>query len=404
MTESMYIARSSDEEMVKKAEHGGAVSSLLKFALESGRVDSILAVKARDGDRFDGEPALITKPEELMETAGSLHFSSPNIARFIKEYLDGASNSKTAVVVKPCDAKAIIELAKRNQIDLDNLLLIGVNCTGTLPPARSKKMLVDEFEVNPASVVAEDIEDNKLIIILKDGTEKERDLAKLEEQGYGRRDNCRRCETNIPTMADIACGKWGTTDKNTTFVQVCSEKGADLVEAAIQGGVIKAKQPSAANIEARKNKDEAARELARQCRDKDFAELEGATTEERFNYWNEQFSRCIKCYGCRDACPICYCKSCMLEADRGFVDPGEVPPNAIFPMVRITHVMNSCVNCGQCQDACAMEIPLSRLIFLLSIKLGDIFHYEPGMDVNVPPPMATVPDEEMSLPDVEVAL
>jgi len=404
MTEDMYIARSSDEEIVKRAEHGGVVSSLLKFALESSRVDSVLAVKARDGDRFDGEPALITDPKELMETAGSLHFSSPNIARFIKEYLDGAANSKTVVVVKPCDAKAIIELAKRAQIAIDNLLLIGVNCTGTLPPAKSKKMLVDEFEVNPASVVAEDIEDNKLIITLKDGTEKERDLAKLEEQGYGRRDNCRRCETNIPTMADIACGKWGTTDKNTTFIQVFSDKGADLVNAAIQGGAIQAEQPSAANIEARKNKDEVARELARQCREKDFAELEKMTPEERFNYWTEQFGRCIKCYGCRDACPICYCKDCILEAHRGFVDVGEVPPNTIFPMIRITHVMNSCVNCGQCQDACAMEIPLSRLIFLLSTKLGDIFHYEPGMDVNVPPPMATVPDEEMSLPDVEVVL
>ncbi|GAI33808.1 unnamed protein product, partial [marine sediment metagenome] len=113
MKGDMYIARSSDKEIVEKAECGGAVTSLLKFALESGSVNSVLTVKARDGDRYDGVPVLITDPKELIETAGTLHCTSPNIARFIKEYLDGASSMKIAVAVKPCDAKAIIELAKR---------------------------------------------------------------------------------------------------------------------------------------------------------------------------------------------------------------------------------------------------------------------------------------------------
>jgi len=125
--------------------------------------------------------------------------------------------------------------------------------------------------------------------------------------------------------------------------------------------------------------------------------------DERFSYWFGQFSRCIKCYGCRDACPICYCKDCFLEADRGFIPPGEVPPSVMFPMVRITHVMDSCVNCGQCQDVCTMELPLSRLIFLLSKKLSNIFKYEPGMDVTVLPPLRMVTDQELSVSGVEVA-
>jgi len=403
MKGDVYIAHSSDKEILEKAEHGGAITSLLKFALESGRVDSVLAVKARDSDRYDGIPLLITDQKELIETAGSLHCTSPNIARFLKEYMDGASGLKIAVVVKPCDAKAIIELAKRNQINLDNLLLIGVNCTGTLPSAKAKKMFKEEFEVDPADVVAEDIEDNKLAIRLKDGTKKEKDLAGLEERGYGRRDNCRRCETNVPVMADVACGKWGTTDRNTTFVEVCSEKGAEFIEAAIEAGDIEVEQPSSGAIETRRKKDEAAIELARQWQEKDFAGLEEMSTEERFNYWISQFNHCIKCYGCRDACPICYCKDCILEADRGFVPAGEIPPDIMFPMVRITHVMDSCVNCGQCQDVCPMELPLSRLIFLLSKKLASIFKYEPGMDVNALPPLRTATDQELSLEGVEVS-
>ena len=399
-----YIARSSDKEILEKGEHGGVVTSLLKYALESGRVDAVVAVRARDGNRYDGIPVLVNDPKEVVKTAGALHCTSPNIARFLKEYLNGASDQRIVIVVKPCDAKAIIELAKRNQIALDNLLLIGLNCTGTLPSARAKRMLKDEFGVvDPADVVAEDIEDNRLVIRLKDGTEKDKNLSDLEQKGYGRRDNCRRCETNIPVMADIACGKWGTEGKNATFIEVCSEKGSELIEAASQAGAINIEQPSAEAIESRRKKDEEARELSHQWQEKDFGSLEQMAADERFNYWLGQFSRCIKCYGCRDACPICYCKDCFLEADRGFVPPGEIPPDIMFPMVRITHVMDSCVNCGQCQDACTMELPLSRLIFLLSKKLGDIFKYEPGMDVNKLPPLRTVTDQELSLSAVEVA-
>jgi len=71
--------------------------------------------------------------------------------------------------------------------------------------------------------------------------------------------------------------------------------------------------------------------------------------------------------------------------------------------MRITHVMDSCVNCGQCQDACPMEVPISRLIFLLSKKIGAIFKYEPGMDATELPPLRTITDQELSIDGVEVA-
>jgi formate dehydrogenase subunit beta len=402
MKGKMYLAKSSDDTILNSAECGGAVTSLLKFALDGKRVDAVVAVAARDGNRYDGLPLVIAESEEVVETAGALHCASPNIARFVKEYLDGASDSKIAVAVKPCDAKAIVELAKRSQINLDNVLLIGLNCTGTLPSAKAKTMMKVEFEVDPADVIAEEIEDNKLIIRLKDGTEKERDLAELEEKGYGRRENCRRCETNIPVMADIACGEWGAMDKNTTFIEVCSERGADFLKAAIEAGCIKAEEASNDAVESRKKKDEAARESALRWQEKDFGSLKAMTADERFNYWFGHFNRCIKCYGCRDACPICYCKDCYLEADRGLVAAGEVPPDIMFPMIRATHVMDSCVNCGQCEDVCPMELPLSRLIFMLSKELGVIFNYEPGMDVSALPPLRTITDAELAIEGVDL--
>jgi len=402
MKGDMYLARSSDDEIHKKSECGGAVTSLLKFALESKMVDAVLAIKARDGNRYDGIPTLITDPEAVIETAGSLHCVSPNIARFLKEYLNGASDMKIAVVCKPCDARAIIELAKRVQINMDNLTLIGLNCTGTLPSATAKRMFHEEFGVNPADIIREDLEEGKLTIMLKDGTEKQKDLDELEQKGYGRRENCRRCDINIPIMADIACGKWGTDGKKSTFIEVCSERGADLIDKAIEAGYLKVEKPDSKAIESRKKRSEEEILLAKKWQEKDFASLREMSTEEKFNYWRGEFSRCIKCYGCRDACPICYCKDCILEADRGIVAPGEIPPDIMFPMIRSVHVMDSCVNCGQCEDVCSMDLPLARLIFMLNRELGDIFKNEPGMDVNAPIPLKSVTDEELAVAGVEL--
>ena len=403
MKGDVYLAWSANEENLAKGECGGAVTSLLRFALESKGVDAVLAVKARDGNRYDGIPVLITDPQEVIGTAGALHCASPNIARFLKEYLDGAFDLRIAVTCKPCDAKAIIELAKREQINLENLLLIGLNCTGTLPPVAARKMFEEEFGINPADVVGEDIEDGKLTVRLKDGTERERDLAELEEKGYGRRANCRRCETSIPTMADLACGKWGVVDRKATFIEVCSEKGSDLVGSAIEAGCILVEQPDDEAVEIRKRKIEVATELARKWQERDFAPFKAMSLDERFDYWFGQFSQCIKCFGCRDACPICYCKDCWLEPDRGFVLGGEIPPDAMWPMVRAIHVMDSCVNCGQCQDVCSMNLPLSRFIFMLNREIAAIFKYEPGMDVETLPPCRIVTDEELSISGVELA-
>ncbi len=404
MKGDMYLARSSNEEILERGDCGGVVTSLLKFALDTKRVDAVVAIKARDGNRYDGIPVLISDPEEVIATAGALHCVTVNIPRYIKEYLDGAFDMRLAVVGKPCDIRGIIELVKREQINLDNLFLIGLNCTGTLSPVIAKKTIVEEFGTDPLDVVYEDIEDGKLIIKLQDGTEKMKELKEMEEKGYGRRENCRRCEVKIPTMADIACGKWGVTNnKKATFVELCSDKGAELFEEAIKAGYINVEQPDDKAIEERRKEEQEAIESALNWQETDFAPLRDMAVEEKFDYWWGQFSQCIKCYGCRDACPICYCKDCTLEADRGVVTPGEVPPGAMFPMIRIAHVMDSCVNCGQCQDVCPANIPLARLTFMLNKELCHIFRYQPGADVETRPPLRSVTDGELAMPGVELA-
>ncbi|MGY5858333.1 MAG: Coenzyme F420 hydrogenase/dehydrogenase, beta subunit C-terminal domain [Candidatus Thorarchaeota archaeon] len=402
MSNAMYIARALDESLLERGETGGAVTSILKCALKTKQIDGVITVKAKNNDRFSGIPIFITDPDDLDDTVGSLHCSIPNTVRFLKEYLDGGLSKKLAFVGKPCDIRAIIELQKRHQIEVEGLILIGLNCTGTISPATARVMYQKEFKVDPNDVIREDIDDGTFTITLKNGKTKSKDLAKLEKKGFGRRDNCQRCEINIPTFADIACGKWGadSEEKPGAFIEVYSAKGRSLVEEATSKGYIEVDKPSSESVNLRQEKDRVETERALAKRAQDFDPIMAMSYSERLAYWVQEFEKCIKCYGCRDACPICYCDDCLLEANKNFLEAGVIPPNALFPLTRLAHVADSCVNCGQCQDACPMELPLSKLFSLLNARLSDVFDYTSGTDIEQGPPLNTAMVEEMQIDDV----
>lgn len=398
MKDKLYLAWSAGKAPAESI-GGGVVTALLRFALESGRADAVLTVK-QNADRFDGVPAVVTDPAQLEATAGNLHCATPNIVRCLKQYLDGAFTRKIAVVCKPCDARGIIELAKRHQVNPDNILLIGLNCTGVLAPLTAKRMYREEFDLDPAAVRDERIfpPGNKYFADLHDGTTITKDLYELETKGFGRRDNCRCCEVNIPRMADLAIGKWGTHGKPVSFVEACTDKGAAFFNAAVEAGLVKREKPSADIIAEREKFDKASIKVAKEWQERIYGPYRAMTTAARREYWFSQFDRCIKCYGCRDACPICFCKECVLEADRGVVPKGIVPPENVFGLTRAMHVADSCVNCGQCQDVCPVEIPLATLIGMLNQDIKGIFGYEPGMDLESKPPLTMIESDEAHLP------
>ena len=85
MSNEMYIARSTDDTIREKGESGGAVTSILKCALETKEVDAVITVSSKDGSRFAGIPVLVTNADDLDKTAGALHCSIPNTVRFLKD-------------------------------------------------------------------------------------------------------------------------------------------------------------------------------------------------------------------------------------------------------------------------------------------------------------------------------
>lgn len=93
---------------------------------------------------------------------------------------------------------------------------------------------------------------------------------------------------------------------------------------------------------------------------------------ERWLFWQEQFSRCIKCYACRAACPLCYCSRCTVECNQPqwIPVPAHDLGNLEWNVMRAMHLAGRCVNCGDCSRACPVNIPL----YLLNQKLiSDVF-------------------------------
>jgi len=379
----MVYAWTTSPDIAKVAECGGAVTGLLKYALENKIVDAVLAVK-KGVDLYDAVPTIITDPAELSETAGSLHCGTLLLAKLVKKYLDGAENMRLGVTVKGCDAMGLYELAKRNQVNLDNLLMIGVNCGGSVSPVLARKMIAQKFGVDPNDVVKEEIDKGQFIIVTKDGQHKGISMDELEEEGFGRRSNCRRCKMKVPRQADLACGNWGVIGEKAgkaTFVEVCSEKGANLLDAAVKAGAIASEPANPKGIEIRGKVENAMMKLGDKWRARYFEGLgEG---KERLQKMMEDASRCIKCYACIENCPICYCEECSTKKSY-LVPPGELPPPFMFHLIRFAHVSDSCVNCGQCEENCPMEIANSLYMHALQVDMEKMFGHTPGVDMELP--------------------
>ena len=390
----MYYAWSPNEEIAESGECGGAVTSVLKFLLEEGIVDAVLAVK-KGADLYDAVPTLITDPAEIIESAGSLHCGTLNLAKVVEKYLDGAKDIKIAVTTKPCDAMTLRELMKKDKVIQDNVVMVGLNCGGTLPPVKTREMIEKFYEIDPENVVKEEIAKGNLVIETADNEEKEISIDVLEDEGYGRRSNCRRCETNIPKMSDLALGNWGVIGPlagKATFIEVFSEKGADILDKAIKAGALKVQDPIPKGIEIRATIDKAMINLANKWQNKNFKEKEGELIT--IDQYMDEFDKCIKCYGCREACPICFCEKCSIESETDkWVEKGELPPSPMFHFVRMIHMVDSCTNCGQCEEVCPAEIPLARIWHEINVKLQDVFRYYPGQDIEQKPPLSVIDKE-----------
>lgn len=152
--------------------------------------------------------------------------------------------------------------------------------------------------------------------------------------------------------------------------------------------LFKAKQLDDANIvsfkvsEPEVKKDDYSAEL--------LAKIEQMPVEERFNFWMSQFAKCIKCYGCRNACPVCYCEECTLE-DKRLIPENTLPTDMPgFHLIKAIHMADRCIDCGLCENACPAGIPLRAIYKHMGKVMKEMFDYAPGESVDDKSPLGVL--------------
>ncbi|MDO9068885.1 MAG: 4Fe-4S dicluster domain-containing protein [Deltaproteobacteria bacterium] len=128
----------------------------------------------------------------------------------------------------------------------------------------------------------------------------------------------------------------------------------------------------------------------------EISRLEALTPADRWAYWKEQFSKCIKCYACRQVCPFCFCEQCLCDRNKPqMVDTTPRPSgNFAWHVVRAMHLAGRCAGCAECERVCPMDIPLNLLNRKMAKELKELYEYEAGFEVNEKGPLTSYAEKD----------
>ena len=118
--------------------------------------------------------------------------------------------------------------------------------------------------------------------------------------------------------------------------------------------------------------------------------------EERWQFFTQELSRCIRCYACRNACPLCYCKECFAESDvpRWISGVPTLSDNLFFHLGRSMHLAGRCVECGACERACPEEIKIGLLPLKVEEIIKNNFSFEAGLSLEEEAPLLTYKEND----------
>ena len=354
----------------EEGRHAG-IRDFIKRALGEGCFDAVLMpARLSTGDSFT---YLLIDDESVLERASALPPIMPVQGAKAVSGIRGLARDGAAIAafLRPCEARAAVELSKLGQVDLENLTLVTLDCPGVLPLAQYLESPTKGDE------------------IFQDGAR--------NWNSEPMRPVCQTCDRFSATGAeDLHIGTLGQKDEDFLLVPR-GPKGERLLDAL---GISAEADISGweKQVHDRVEEKKAARSQAQ-------GELE-ATVQGTDNLLR-LLSNCINCRNCMRVCPICYCRQCYFDSEKtrfGFQDylaraqaQGglRLPADTVlFHIGRMLHMSLSCVSCGTCQDACPMDIPVAELFGLVGDANQGAFNYVPGRSKDEPIPLATFEEEE----------
>jgi len=247
----------------------------------------------------------------------------------------GKGDGKVLVFLKSCDTYSFNQLLTEHRFDREKVYAVGVPCNGMLDP----KLLKDKAE---GILSVTDKGDVVEIETLYDGTV-------TVARGELLPDRCLNCKSKKHVAYDELLGADGEVSESGRFDEV--------------------------------------------------ARLEKMSADERFEFWQNELSRCIRCNACRDVCPACTCEKCVFDNPNSGVE-NKAPANEfeekMFHIIRAFHVAGRCTDCGECSRVCPQSIPL-HLLNRKFIKDIDNFYgeYQAGAEVGSRAPIVNYTTEDL---------
>jgi ferredoxin len=121
----------------------------------------------------------------------------------------------------------------------------------------------------------------------------------------------------------------------------------------------------------------------------DVEKIEGMDPEKKQGFFTRLISRCIRCYACRNSCPLCYCPTCFVdESAPQWVGKSIDPTDTMtFHFLRAYHCAGRCTDCGACERVCPMSISMRQFTKKLNKDTQELFSWEAGLDPEKRPPL-----------------
>lgn len=312
----------------------GEVSQLeeLKAAIR-GQLDSLDCVIGWEQgyDPLHATPLFIRSEADLERlTISPLAVHNP------ATYATGFKGKKIGLVVRGCHSRSVIELLNEKLIERDEVVLFGLCCDGVV----SQRKIRAALPADPGFVEAVELGKDELHITVAG----EQATLKLQEVLA---DKCLHCAYPDPLVADVLIG----------------EKHAPRQAAS----------PA--------------------CQDA----FEALGNEEKLAFWQDTMSRCIRCYACRNVCPMCVCQDHCIATSRDplWMSQENTPvENFMFQMIHVSHLTGRCTECGECERACPVDIPLMLLRRYMNKQVREVFGHQAGIALDKTPPLLTFQVEE----------
>ncbi len=306
----------------------------VKKLLKDKRVDLVIGY-AKGTLPLTSTPIFVSSEEEVDNLIFDLTCQN-NLATYLtkdKRRLP-KNHQKLGIVAKGCDGRSIVLYVVEKQIKREDVLIIGVPCQGVIDRKKLKQKLGDK------EVLEYQIDNDDIIVQGRDFT------LTLPRQDI-LADSCISCKYPNPPEYDMFIGEL--------------RKDVNKVD--------------------------------------EFAivdDFEKMSSDERWNYIEKEFSKCIRCYACRNVCPSCYCNECFVDQNdpQWFGKGIAFSDTMIFHIIRVLHTAGRCVDCGACVRACPVGINLRILNKKVEKEIKERFNYTAGVSIDEKPAMATFDENE----------